>query len=275
VSRVVFSALLLGLFLLIGGVIGFLSGLLGIGGGSFMIPALVAIFGATLPSGDLAVKMAFGTNLVVGALTALTGFTVHSRHLSHQWRTVLPLAGTSIVGALCGSTLASHLSGQLLRVFFGVAVMIVAGSMFLRRENEGRPAPILPLGLLLPLGLAIGFSASLVGLGGAVFTTIVLVSVLKYPMRQVVGVSTFVQSAGALFGAVGYMLNGLGKPGLPPFSVGYVNLAVAGAMMVTGIPLARLGATYTHRINATALKRVFAVALLVIAVLMIGGVGRR
>jgi uncharacterized membrane protein YfcA len=46
-------------------------------------------------------------------------------------------------------------------------------------------------------------------------------------------------------------------------------------MIITGVPLARLGATYTHRINATSLKRVFAVALLAIAVLMISGVGRK
>jgi hypothetical protein len=272
---VVFSAPLLGLFLLIGGVIGFLSGLLGIGGGSFMIPALVAIFAATIPSADLAVKMAFGTNLVVGALTALTGFTVHRQHLSDRWRTVLPLAGTSIIGALCGSTVASHLSGPLLRVFFGVAATVVAGHMLLRREGDQSVVPRLSLGLLLPLGLVIGFSASLVGLGGAVFTTIALVSILRYPMRQVVGVSTFVQTAGALFGAIGYMLNGLGKPGLPLFSVGYVNVLAAGCMIITGVPLARLGATYTHRINATALKRVFAVALLAIAILMVAGVGRR
>lgn len=270
-----FSASLLGLFLLIGGVIGFLSGLLGIGGGSFMIPALVAIFGAALPSADLAVKMAFGTNLVVGALTALAGFTVHRQHLSDRWRTVLPLAGMSIIGALCGSTVASHLPGSLLRVLFGIAALVVAAQMLARREDQQRPVPSLPLSLLLPLGLVIGFTASLVGLGGAVFTTIALVSILRYPMRQVVGVSTFVQVAGALFGAIGYMLNGLGTPGLPPFSVGYVNLLAAGGMMVTGIPLARLGATYTHRINATALKRVFAVALLVIAILMITGAGRR
>jgi len=270
---VVFSAPLVGLFLLIGGVIGFLSGLLGIGGGSFMIPALVAIFTAMLASADLAVKMAFGTNLVVGALTALTGFTVHRQHLSDRWRTVLPLAATSVIGALCGSTVASHLPGPLLRVFFGFAAMVVAASMFLRREDDQRAAPRLSLGLLLPLGLVIGFSASLVGLGGAVFTTIVLVSILRYPMRQVVGISTFVQTAGALFGALGYMLNGLGKPGLPHFSVGYVNLLAAGSMIVTGVPLARLGATYTHRINATALKRAFAVALLAIAIVMISGVG--
>ena len=269
----VFSAPLVGLFLLIGGAIGFLSGLLGIGGGSFMIPALVAIFTAMLASADLAVKMAFGTNLVVGALTALTGFTVHRQHLSDRWRTVLPLAATSVIGALCGSTVASHLPGPLLRAFFGFAAMVVAASMFLRREDDQRAAPRLSLGLLLPLGLVIGFSASLVGLGGAVFTTIVLVSILRYPMRQVVGISTFVQTAGALFGALGYMLNGLGKPGLPHFSVGYVNLLAAGSMIVTGVPLARLGATYTHRINATALKRAFAVALLAIAIVMISGVG--
>jgi hypothetical protein len=272
---VVFSAPLLGLFLLVGGVIGFLSGLLGIGGGSFMIPVLVAIFGVTIPSADLAVKMAFGTNLVVGALTALTGFTVHRQHLSDRWRTVLPLAGTAIIGALCGSTVASHLPGALLRVLFGVAAMVVAAHMLLRREDEQLPVPVLSLGLLFPLGFVIGFSASLVGLGGAVFTTIALVSILRYPMRQVVGISTFVQTAGAMFGAIGYMLNGLGHPGLPPFSVGYVNVLAAGCMIITGVPLARLGATYTHRINATSLKRVFAVALLAIAVLMISGVGRK
>jgi hypothetical protein len=270
-----FSALILALLLLIGGVIGFLSGLLGIGGGSFMIPALVAIFGAVGSSADLSVKMAFGTNLVVGAVTALTGFTVHKKHLTGQWPIVLPLAATCVVGALCGSTVASHLPGNLLRTLFGMAVIVVAISMFRRREDEGSPQPRLSLALLLPLGLGIGFSASLVGLGGAVFTTIALVSILRFPMRQVVGVSTFVQAAGALFGAVGYMLNGLGKPGLPHFSVGYVNLLAAGGMMVLGVPLARLGATYTHRINATVLKRVFAVALLVIAIFMIVGIGRK
>lgn len=270
-----FSALILILLLIIGGIIGFLSGLLGIGGGSFMIPALVAIFGAVGTTADMSVRMAFGTNLVVGTVTALTGFTVHRKHLTAQWPVVLPLAVTCVVGALSGSTVASHLPSSLLRMLFGIAIVIVAASMFRLREDEERPAPRLSLALLLPLGLGIGFLASLVGLGGAVFTTIALVSILRYPMRQVVGVSTFVQAAGALFGAVGYMLNGLGKPGLPHFSVGYVNLLAAGCMMIFGLPLARLGAAYTHRINATVLKRVFAVALVVIAVFMIAGIGRK
>ena len=147
--------------------------------------------------------------------------------------------------------------------------------MLLRREGDQDLVPRLRLSLLLPLGFVIGFAASLVGLGGAVFTTIVLVSILRYPMHQVVGISTFVQTAGALFGAIGYMLNGLGTPGLPPFSIGYVNLLAALSMSVTGVPLARLGATYTHRINATSLKRVFAVALFTIAIVMITGVGHK
>jgi uncharacterized protein len=269
------SPAILALLLLIGGIIGFFSGLIGIGGGSFMIPALVLIFADVGCGHDVAVKMAFGSNLVVGAVTALTGFTVHKKHLSGQWPIVLPLAATSVIGALAGSTLASHLPGSLLRTLFGVAVGAVAINMILRREQEGRPLPRLSLAALLPLGLVIGFSASLVGLGGAVFTTIALVSILRFPMRQVVGISTFVQTAGALFGALGYMLNGLGKPGLPPFSVGYVNLLGAGGMMLLGVPLARLGATYTHRINATALRRVFAGALILIAIFMIAGIGRK
>jgi uncharacterized membrane protein YfcA len=270
-----FSAPVLALLMLIGGVIGFLSGLLGIGGGSFMIPALVLVFSAIGSSPDLAVKMAFGTNLVVGSVTALTGFTVHQRHLTGQWPIVLPLAATSVIGALAGSTVASHLPGSLLRMLFGLAIIAVAANMIARREDESRCPPQLSLGLLFPLGLVIGFAASLVGLGGAVFTTIALVSILRYPMRQVVGISTFVQTAGALFGALGYMINGLEIPDLPRFSIGYVNLLAAGAMMLLGVPLARLGATYTHRINATALKRVFAAALLVIALFMIAGIGHK
>jgi uncharacterized protein len=266
---------ILGLLLLIGGVIGLVSGLIGIGGGSFMIPALIAIFSATGSSPDLSVKMAFGTNLVVGAMTALTGFMVHKKHLTGQWPIVLPLSATSVLGALIGSTVASHLPGNLLRTLFGVAALVVAVNMMIHREDETRSTPRLSLELLLPLGLVIGFAASLVGLGGAVFTTIALVSILRYPMRQVVGISTFIQTTGALFGALGYMLNGLGKPGLPPFSVGYVNLVGVAGMMVAGVPLARLGATYTHRINATVLRRIFAVTLLAIAVVMIAGIGRK
>jgi uncharacterized protein len=270
-----FTASLLALLLLIGGIIGFLSGLIGIGGGSFMIPALVLIFAKLGCGHDLAIKMAFGTNLVVGAVTALTGFTVHKKYLTGQWSIVLPLAATSMIGALGGSTVASHLPGSLLRTLFGVAVGIVAINMVIRREREDISPSRLTLLQLLPLGLIIGFCASLVGLGGAVFTTIALVSILRYPIRQVVGISTFVQTAGALFGAIGYMLNGLSKTGLPPFSIGYVNLLAAGGMMLLGVPLARLGATYTHRINATALRRVFAGALLLIAIFMITGLGRR
>ena len=267
----VISVPLLGLFLIVGGTIGFFSGLIGIGGGSFMIPALVIVFAAAGSPQDLAVKMAFGTNLVVGSFTALAGFMVHKQHLTGQWDVVVPLASTSVVGAICGSTAASHLPGSLLRVLFGIAAAVVAVAMFRKPGNLHRAKPTLPLILLLPLGLTIGFAASLVGLGGAVFTTIALVAILKYPMRHVVGVSTFVQTVGALFGALGYMVNGLGVPGLPRFSVGYVNLLAAGAMMAAGVPLARVGARLTHRIEAATLKRVFGVALLMVAFFMIWG----
>jgi len=261
-------AILLAL-LAIGGAIGFVSGLLGIGGGSLMIPALVLLFGLAGVNADLSTKLAFGTNLLVGSLTALVGFTVHRRHLTSQWPVVLPLAGMSVLGALAGSTVASHLSGHLLRLLFGCVTLLVAAHMLSRPDHAQGRRPRLSLPLLLALGLLIGFTASLVGLGGAVFTTIILVNLLRYPMRQVVGISTFVQSAGALFGALGYLYNGLHHPGLPPYSAGYVNLLAAGVMILAGVPLARVGAGLTHRIDGTLLKRIFAGCLLLIGIAMI------
>ena len=265
----VFSPLTVLLLVVIGGAIGFLSGLLGMGGGSLMIPALVVIFDATGLGPDLSTRMSFGTNLLVGTVTALIGFLVHRRYQTGLWSIVLPLASTSVLGALCGSTVASHLPGSLLRLLFGAAVAVVAVSLLLRTEHIPEGEPTFSVAFLLPLGFFIGFTASLVGLGGAVFTTIILVAILKHPMQRVVGISTFVQTAGALSGAVGYMLNGLGRADLPPYSVGYVNLFAAAAMMVSGLPLAGVGARLTHRMRSQALRRVFGGVLLAISAAMI------
>ncbi len=263
-----FSGPLVLLLLLVGAAIGFLSGLLGMGGGSLMIPALVVIFDTMGLGPDLSTKMSFGTNLLVGTLTALMGFMIHRRYQTGLWSLVIPLASTSVLGALCGSTVASHLPGSLLRVLFGAAVAVVAANLLIRSEQAREGDVQLGLASLLPLGFFIGFTASLVGLGGAVFTTIILVAVLKHPMQRVVGISTFVQTAGALSGAIGYMLNGLGSVDLPPYSVGYVNFAAAATMMVSGLPLARVGARLTHRVPSHVLRRAFGGVLLAISAAM-------
>jgi uncharacterized membrane protein YfcA len=257
------------LLLVIGALIGLLSGLLGMGGGSLMIPALVLVFDSTGLDADLSTRMAFGTNLLVGMTTALAGFMVHRRYEERLWGIVLPLAGASVLGALAGSTVASHLPGALLRVLFGAAVALVGINLLLRREVTREGLPRFSSAVLIPLGLLIGFAASLVGLGGAVFTTIILVALLRYPMQHIVAISTFVQTAGAFAACLGYMLNGLRVAGLPPFSLGYVNLLAAGAMILTGIPLATVGARLTHRTPSPVLRRIFGALLLAIAAAMV------
>jgi uncharacterized membrane protein YfcA len=182
---------------------------------------------------------------------------------------VLPLAGASVLGALAGSTVASHLPGALLKVLFGCAIGLVGVHLLFRREPETTALRPISTPLLLLLGLFIGFTASLVGLGGAVFTTVVLVGVFHCPLQSAVGISTFVQTSGALSATIGYALNGLGQPDLPAYSLGYVNLLAAAAMMAPGIPLARVGARLTHRTRSATLQRVFAVVLIVIAIAMI------
>jgi len=256
---------------LAGSAIGFLSGLLGMGGGSLMIPVLILVFSGLALGPDLSVKMAFGTNLLVGTVTALTGFLVHRRYQSRVWPLVLPLAGGSVAGALAGSTAASHLPGGVLKTLFGCTVGLVGVHLLVRREPQATAVRSLSLPLLLVLGLCIGCAASLVGLGGAVFTTVILVGVLHYPMASAVGVSTFVQTSGALSATIGYMLNGLGRPGLPPYSIGYVNVLAATVMMAPGIPLARVGARLAHRLRSALLERIFAVVLIAIAIAMVWG----
>jgi len=260
-----FSPAVLLCLVIIGAAIGFLSGLIGIGGGSLMIPVLLVVFAALQIPVDLAVKLAFGSNLLVGAVTAWAGFSVHRAHLTLPSGHLGPLAAASVVGALIGSTIASHVHGSFLKTLFGVTLLSVAAFMFFHPEKADVTPPPLSRRALIVLGLLVGVLASLVGLGGAVFTTIILTNLLHYPMRQAVGISTWVQIFGATFGMVGYMINGWGDSGLPPISLGFVSLPVAVAMAAGSVPCARLGARLTHRTPNLWLTRGFALLLILIA----------
>lgn len=70
----------------------------------------------------------------------------------------------------------------------------------------------------------IGTISTLMGIGGGTLTVPVL-SMCSYPVRRAVGTASVVGLIIALPGAAGYVVNGWSKAGLPPFSLGYVNLA--------------------------------------------------
>ncbi len=115
------AGLLLG-YALAGLGMGVLSALFGIGGGILLVPVLVAVF-------DYTQHMAAGTSLAVMVPIALVGAFRLTRPGLTKWAEGARYGIGAIVGAFIGASLALMLSGGLLRLLFGVLMLIVGAQM--------------------------------------------------------------------------------------------------------------------------------------------------
>jgi hypothetical protein len=247
--------------------------LLGVGGGFIMVPVSYWIILAIGLSPDIAIRIAFGTSLLVILPTAISGSWGHNKRKAVRWKTALILGSCALVGALVGATLAAHLPEKILEVGFGGLVLAVAIWMGLgimpklRREDEG---PRENFGLVAACGLPIGMVTGLTGLGGGVLIVPVLVLVLNFPLHVAVGTSLASIILASLGGIVGYIVNGLGVPDLLPYSLGYVNLPIGLCLAATSIPLAQLGARAAHALPAKPLRYIFIAFMVYVGLSMIG-----
>jgi len=98
--------------------IGFITGLLGAGGGFLLIPTLVVVLG-------LPMKEAVGTSLLIIALNSLIGFTGDLGHFLIEWQLLLRVTLIAIAGTLIGSQLSKKMEGESLKKGFGWFVLIM------------------------------------------------------------------------------------------------------------------------------------------------------
>ena len=252
---------------------GFASGLLGIGGGSIMIPISYWLILSMGVSPDIAIRTAFGTSLLVILPTAISGSWRHSKKNAVRWKTALVLGSCALAGALVGATVAAHLPCEILETGFGGLVLAVAVWMglglmpkFRKEDAELREN----LGLVAACGFPIGIVTGLTGLGGGVLIVPVLALVLSFPMHIAVGTSVASIILASLGGIGGYVVNGLGVAGLLPHSIGYINLPIWLCLVVTSIPMAQLGARAAHALPAKPLRYIFIAFIVYAGIEMIG-----
>jgi hypothetical protein len=106
--------------------IGLLTGILGVGGGFLVVPALVMLVG-------LPVQMAVGTSLIIIAMNSIAGFLGHIRDGSMDWMITLVFTSAGLVGTFGGMRLSKRLSSSKLQKAF--AVFVIALAVFLLIDN--------------------------------------------------------------------------------------------------------------------------------------------
>jgi uncharacterized membrane protein YfcA len=102
-----------------GSAIGFITGLLGAGGGFLIIPALILFV-------KLPMKTAIGTSLVIIAINSIFGFLFSLKQTPLDWKILLLFTGLAIIGIYLGSLWAEKIPGKILRKIFGWFVLLMA-----------------------------------------------------------------------------------------------------------------------------------------------------
>jgi hypothetical protein len=250
--------------------VGFASGLLGVGGGFIMTPVQEVLYLGMGLSENIALKMAFGTSLLVILPTTISGTWRHHKMGAVRWKAAIIMGSCGAVAAFGGATLATRLPGSVLKIVFGVVVLASGIRMLisksLKSEQEVKDNPWLWIAWAIPIGIVTG----LTGLGGGVVAVPVMVLALKFKMHNAIATSLAMIIFNSAGGVIGYIVNGLGVPDLPAYSIGYVNLLTWFLLAVGSIGMAQVGAMTAHKLPARQLRWIFIAVMFYVALRMMG-----
>lgn len=252
--------------------VGFLSGLVGIGGGVLIVPLLYFFYGhpdwggVEVP-GRLEAVIAHATSLFVILPTSALGTWTYQRAGLVAWRAAVPIALFAGIAAIAGGLVAPQLPVRVLKLGFGL-LLVASGAQLLRREKgapvERSAGTHLVLGAVG--GVAVGLLSALLGVGGGIVAIPILIYLVGLRLDQVAGTSMAIIVFTALAGVTTYALSGAGAEGLPPGSVGYIHLAAGVPILVGSLAAVRLGARANQRLGDRRLRALFAVLFLLLGV---------
>jgi uncharacterized protein len=254
-------------YLISGAVAGLMAGLLGIGGGLVIVPALAMLFLNQGFSADTVMHYAVGTSLATIILTSISSLLAHQRRGSVHWQAVRSLLPGILLGGLGGAWLARQISSPGLGLFFGIFEILVALQLLFGATPP--PQRRLPgAGVQGLAGAAIGALSALLGIGGGTLTVPWLLW-HRVDIRHAVGTAATIGLPIALAGALGFALGGVQAGEQPADSTGFIYWPAALGIVIGSVPLAPAGAWLAHYLPRPLLQRSFALVLILIGLKMV------
>ena len=254
---------------LIGVTSGFLGGLLGIGGGVVIVPALLVLFDlAGLFDAGTATPVAVGTSLGCIIFTSLAAAITQLRAGMVEWRVVRQWSGFLLLGSFAAGFVAPLLPPAVFRGLIGGFLGFVAFVMLTNwKPNPHRVMPGRVIGA--GLGSVGGFVSGLAGIGGGnvVVPTLVYFNV---PMHRATATASTLGVPIAVAGATGYVLAGIEHAaGQLTWMLGYLYLPALTLIVAATVFAAPLGVRAAHRLSPMPLRRAFGALLVVVSLRML------
>lgn len=261
-------AMLAAMMLLTGAVGGMIAGMLGVGGGIVIVPVLDLVLAALGIDSSVRMHVAVATSLATIIPTAISSSRAHEAKGAVDHDQLRRWGVAIFLGAIAGVLLASRVSGDVLSAVFGIVALLVAVKMLLPLEGK-HIAETMPGGVVgQAIPFAIGGISSMMGIGGGTLSVPVM-TLFNVPIHRAVGTA-------ALFGllisapaAVAFVVTGWHVEGLPPGSLGYVNLIGLAVIGPATFLTAPWGARIAHALSKRQLSILFGLFLTVVAVRML------
>ncbi len=235
---------------------GFISGMLGIGGGIIMAPLLLYVPG-WFGFPPLPMKVVAGLTIVQGLLACLSGALTHRKFHFVSAKLTLWMGTTIFVMALIGGVAAGHVSNNLLLILFAGMAMVAAILIFIPTESDSEHPDISSFSFsrirsMVTAG-SVGLLGGLVGQGGSFILIPLMTSFMQVPTRIAIGSNlaiVFLSSLAAFLGKA---------------FTGQIAWSLAVPIMLTAIPAAYLGSITSHRVPVARLRVILALCIAVAA----------
>lgn len=246
---------------------GLLAGLLGVGGGIVIVPVLYFVLGSMGVDESLRMKIAVATSLTTIIFTSLSSARSHHRRGAVDFDLIRSWALPIFVGVVGGTLFGSLAPGKVLTGIFAVIALLVSINMILRAGKPAIADDFPHPALKFLAGVFVGAISAIMGIGGGTIS-VPLLTAFGYDIRKAVGTASALGFVIAIPGTIGYVVAGLGAPGLPAGSVGYLNLIALLALVPLTMLVAPWGARLAHNISRVTLSYTFAAFLALTAIRM-------
>ncbi|WP_154224294.1 sulfite exporter TauE/SafE family protein [Marinicella rhabdoformis] len=252
-------ALLVGL----GMVVGFFAGLLGIGGGGIMVPALTAFFIHQGYDASQVVHMALATSLSCIIFNASISTYSHHKHDAIVWPIVYRMAPFVAAGSLIAALLAITLSSKALAVIFVFFMCVIACQMAFNIKPKGQKQHINRFKLSLA-GSMIGFFSALLAIGGGSFT-VPFLNWHQINIKKAIATAAALGLPIALAGTLTMATLSPNQDQEHHQLIGLVYWPATVALTLGALITTPFGAYLTHRLPVGILKKVFSILLVLLA----------
>ena len=244
---------------------GFMAGLLGVGGGIVMVPALYYAF--TVLDFDIVTRMhlSVGTSLAIIIPTSIISTMTHKEYDAVDFKMVKSFGVFILAGVICGTFLAVNLKTPALVLFFSIfALMVGLFFIFLREKLVDNPKKISAVVKNIS-GIIIGFISVPLGIGGGSLM-VPFMRTFGYDIRKSIGTAAAVGFLIAITGTITMITGGKIIDNVnTPYSIGYINLLGFAVFVPVTMVMARIGAKVVHKIDKKLLSKIFGIFLILVS----------